>query len=112
MHAILHVLALATVAASMPIDASTTTTQNTQNSLDLDAQSVLTLIRRSTCAPDANGVMPPDCSQANSVLRAIFAISCLFIFLVLIHVWQAAKFNKIRKQICLFTDRVTAISLT
>lgn len=103
MHAIVYIVrivAFATVAMTIPSDTGTFTTQNTQNIesyLNPDIQNIYNVVRRSSCNTDADGVMPLDCSQVNSALRAVLAILCLLVFLVLVHFWQAIQFNKIRK---------------
>lgn len=58
----------------------------------------MNVVQRSACEPDADSSSTSrGCPHAiNSVLRASVALFSLFILLVLIHVWQAAKYNRIR----------------
>lgn len=61
------------------------------------ATTAINLLRRSVCESDADGIIAADCvPHVYSILRASFALFCLFAFLVLVHVWQAARYNKIR----------------
>ncbi|KAJ4153796.1 hypothetical protein LMH87_010268 [Akanthomyces muscarius] len=61
------------------------------------ATTAINLLQRSVCESDADGIIAADCvPHVYSILRASFALFCLFAFLVLVHVWQAARYNKIQ----------------
>ncbi|OAA59959.1 hypothetical protein ISF_05970 [Cordyceps fumosorosea ARSEF 2679] len=68
------------------------------------ATGAVDLARRSVCEVDPDTGTTIDCPPVHSVLRAILAVLLLFVFLVLLHVWQAAKYNKIHAVFGAYVD--------
>lgn len=100
----LAIITFAALASAMPITTehtipSSTLFESTSAFTKRAADAAVKMVQRSVCDIDADGLTPHDCPHVNSVLRAAFALFCLFAFLVGLHVWQAAKYNKIRKWI-------------
>ncbi len=99
MHSILVFVALA---SAMPIATEPNVVpQNTADSSRFLSKRIATaavdLVQRSVCDSAADDASASDCPHVNSVLRAALALFFLFAFLVLLHVWQAAQYNTIRK---------------
>ncbi|XWW94042.1 hypothetical protein V2A60_001984 [Cordyceps javanica] len=98
----LSMIAFVAVAGAMPIATEITVPlkNTTKESLkffsEKTANSVAEIVHRSVCELDSDSATPGDCPHVNSILRAVLALFCLFVLLVLLHVWQAAKYNKIQ----------------
>ncbi|KAJ3474015.1 hypothetical protein NLG97_g10030 [Lecanicillium saksenae] len=99
----LAIIAFAALASAMPI--ATEPNPAPQSATESDnllatriASAAMDIVKRSVCDLDADGIANTgsDCPHVNSVLRASFALFCLFAFLIVVHVWQAAKYNKIQ----------------
>lgn len=98
----LSILVVAALARAMPIVTETAlqprNTPCPSKSLSIRlTTATVSLLQRSVCQPDAEGIITANCApHVYSALRACFALFCLFAFLILLHVWQAAKYKKIR----------------
>ncbi|TQW00954.1 hypothetical protein IF1G_00885 [Cordyceps javanica] len=98
----LSIIAFVAGAGAMPIatEAAVPLENTTKESLksfsEQTVNSVMEIVQRSVCELDSDSATPRDCPHVNSILRAVLALFCLFVLLVLLHVWQAAKYNKIQ----------------
>ncbi|KAJ6781276.1 hypothetical protein PWT90_05035 [Aphanocladium album] len=97
----LAVIAFAALASAMPIttEASTPSQSTFDDSTAVAkriAAATVDMVKRSVCAANDDATASSNCPHVNSILRACFALFCLFAFLIAIHVWQAAKYNKIQ----------------
>ncbi|KAM3529618.1 hypothetical protein NHJ13051_001753 [Beauveria bassiana] len=97
----LPIIAFVALASAMPI--ATDIAKNHQDMLPnisstRIAPSSINIVQRFDCESDADSSSTSrDCPHAiNSALRASVALFGLFILLVLIHVWQAARYNRIQ----------------
>lgn len=95
----LSLLFLAAIVAALPVAIEGASSQDSEAATSQFAKRIATALeevgQRSACDLGGDG-LPNEC-HVNSVLRAAFALLCVFLFLVALHVWQAAKYNKIGK---------------
>lgn len=90
-------LAFVALARAMPT-ATQTALCRPESLVSLSKRVAADAFQRSAGALHADGgTTPPphDCPPVHPVLRAALALFCLFVFLVLLHVWQAARYNRV-----------------
>lgn len=99
----LFVTGLMSSASAVPISACTYQPHARFEMTPIFRRRLEAIIRRSSeaavCSARVGDVAQTHCPPVNSVPRALFALSCLFALLVLLHVWQAATYRKVCKYI-------------